>query len=168
MRDTRQVTPCTVWMEIPTVVIVVYDAADHHSMQRVTDLLAMEPSAWLPDGCQLALASSGSATASPWPVRRLKGRAKGRMGTVQLFDILNSEATMHLLQWTLVTASTHKVPYPDPFDHDVSIFEPDRPGVWSKLLRKVASKVTLRSTAGSVETWDSEPESILPNPQAST
>ena len=85
------------------------------------------------------------------------------MGTVQLFDILSSEATMNsLLQWTLVVASTHQVTDPDPVNLEESALEPDRPGAWSKLLKKVASKVTLRSTADSIEAWDSETESTFP------
>lgn len=170
MRHIEEVIPCALWMEIPTVVIVVYDPGDHDSMQRVTDLLDMEQSAWLPQGCQLALASSRGTTHSPRPVRLLKARAKRRMGMLQLFDILRSEDTMSLLQWTLVVASTRKVTDPDPVALEESVFEPGKPGLWSKLfdrpgrrklLRKMTSKVTLRSATDSTDTRESELQSTV-------
>ena len=165
MRHIQEVTPCGLWMEIPTVVIVVYDPGDHDSMQRVTDLLHKEPSVWLPQGCQLALASNGCTTNSPRPVQQLKARAKGCMGMLKLFDILHSEDTMSLLQWTLVVAATRKVPDPDPVALEGSVLEPGKPGVWSKLLerpartnllRKMTSKVTLKSATDSNDAGESE------------
>ena len=170
MRHVQEVTPCALWMEIPSVVIVVYDPGDHDSMQRVTDLLDMEPSAWLPQGCQLALASSGGTTSSPRPVRRLKARAKRRMGMLQLFDILHSGDLMSLLQWTLVVASTRKVTGPNPVACEESISEPSKPGLWSKfdrpartkMLRMMTSKVTLRSATDSTDTRESESQSTVP------
>ena len=170
MRHVQEVTPCALWMEIPSVVIVVYEPGNHDSMQRVTDLLDMDPSAWLPQGCQLALASNGGTTSSPRPVRRLKARAKRRMGMLQLFDILHSEDTLSLLQWTLVVASTRKVSDPDPVALEESVLEPGKPGVWSKLfdrpartnlLRKMASKVTLKSATDSNDAGESESQSTF-------
>ena len=170
MRHIQEVTPCALWMGIPSVVIVVYDPRDHDSMQRVTGLLDMEPSAWLPQGCQLALASNGGTTNSPRPVRRLKARAKRRMGMLQLFDILHSVGTMSLLQWTLVVASTRKVTDPDPVALEESVLESGKPGLWSKLLdrqgqpkllRKMTSKVTLRSATDSNDTGESESQAAF-------
>ena len=171
MRHIQEVTPCALWMEIPSIVIVVYDPGDHDSMQRVTDLLDMDPFTWLPQGCQLALASNGDATNSPRPVRRLKARAKRRMGMLQLFDILHSEDRMSLLQWALVVASTRKVTDPVPVAPPESVLEPGKPRLWSKLidrpgttklLRKMTSKITLKSATDSNDIGESESQSPLP------
>ena len=165
MRHIPEVIPCALWMEIPSAVIVVYDPGDHGSMRRVNNLLDMDACAWLPQGCQLALASNGGTTSSRWPVQRLKARAKRRMGMLQLFDILHSEDAMSLLHWTLVVASTRKVTDPDPVAPQESVLEPGKPGSWSKLFdrpartkllrRKMTSKVTLRSATDSTDTRES-------------
>ena len=109
MRRIQDVDPNAVWLQVPTVVIVVYDAADDDSMKRLTGVLEMKTSTWLPQGCQLALASSGSTSSSGRPVRRLKARAKKHMGVVQVFDLHHPVSTMQLLLWTLVVATTHGV-----------------------------------------------------------
>ena len=136
-------------------------------MKRVADLLDQDRSTWLPQGCPLALARSGGSSNPPRPVRRLKEK---HMSVVQMFDFLEPESKMDLLQWTLVVAATQKVVCPDPADHEKSVFEMDQPGFWSKLrhtsrraklLRKVTSRITLRSATDSAGTLESETQSTL-------
>ena len=76
MRHLQHVTLYPLASDIPTVVIVVYDPADRHSMERVADLLDQDRCTWLPQGCPLALARSGGSSDPPRPVRRLQERAK--------------------------------------------------------------------------------------------
>ena len=170
MRHLQHVTLYPLASDIPTVVIVVYDPADRHSMERVADLLNQDRCTWLPQGCPLALARSGGSSDPPRPVRRLQERAKKDMSVVQMFDVLKPESKMDLLQWTLVVAATQRVLCPDLADHEKSVFEMDQPGFWSKLrhtsrramlLRKVTSKITLRSATDSAGTLESETQSTL-------
>ena len=173
MRQIQDVDPHAMWLQVPTVVIVVYDAADGDSMKRLTAVLAMKTSTWLPESCLLALACSGTPTDSGRPVRRLKSRAKKHMGTVQVFGLQNAETTMKLLQWTLVVAATHTVTGSDQVEHETSFFDVGGRSIWSKilhspsgttLLRKVASKLTLRSSPGSSGTGGSDAQSTFVTP----
>ena len=173
MRQIQGVDPNAIWLQVPTVVIVVYDAADGDSMKRLTAVLNMKTSTWLPQSCQLALASSGSTTDSGRPVRRLKTQAKKHMGAVQVFGLHNPETTMKLLQWTLVVAATHVVTGTDQIEHETSFFNVERRNFWSNLrhkppgttlLRTVASTFTLRSSTGSTGVGGSDAQSTFVRP----
>ena len=164
MRHFQNMAPYTLSTDIPTVVIEVYDPADANSMKRVADLLDKGRSTWLPQGSQLAMASSGGTTDSSRPVRRLKAQAKKQMGRIQVVDLLRPEFIISLLQWTLVVAATQKVTCPNPADHEKSVFESGTSGFWSKLfdrprgtksLRTMTSKVTLKSVTDSTGTQES-------------
>ena len=170
MRHVQDVTPYTLLTDIPTIVIVVYDPANIQSMKQVADLLDTDRSIWLPQGSQLALASSGGTTESSRPVRRLKSRAKKQVGRIQVADLLRPESTLSLLQWTLVVAATQKVTCPNPVDHEKSAFESETSGFWSKMfdrprgeksVRTTTSMATLRSVADSTGTRESETQSTV-------
>ena len=173
MRQVENITPYSLWNDIPTVVIVVYDPTDRLSMGRVAALLRMEHSAWLPRTSRLALASSGSTWAAALPVWRLKRRAKRHMGQVYVSDLRDRESTRTLFDWTLEEATTRPVPDLDPAEHETSFFEIDDPMYWSKLryhppgtrfLRKVVSMFTLRSSKSSHGSEEDGSPSYFPSP----
>ena len=83
------------------------------------------------------------------------------MGAVQVLDVHGPESMMNLFQRTLVVAATKKVMCPNPADHERPVFESERSGFSSKLfgrppgtklLRTVASKVTMKSATDSTGT----------------